>query len=695
MKFKSFSIVSVLCILSLCVSSLSYASDPASIPEDPVIESFDAPAESGSALLSPDEFTDTPEMTEDDSAGYEPDDTAYDAGDESADPAYESGGESVDPAYESDDAAPAYDEEVSEAPSEDASAEEVNAEPSDSSEDISPESAGGELPDSSSVFEDIPAEETSDSGASAAELTDSAEFTDSAAELTDSTVEFTDSTAEFTDSAVESAAMAELTDSEAEPLPVTDNELMVWESPNSSSILDEWSKRARLAVSVSCVDDSMLTYTWADQYGTLDGGFSYYYVAQRTGVYTCTVTDGYGGEASVSFTVRNAEDFGVEVEFADGDPTWAELTCPVGGSVVLKADTSYAEAATGFSFEWRNADTGARLSGSGRSITVSPEKNTLYSCCVSLGYRAQMLYFDVSIGNQLKAYDKTEKSDQVYLAKTPGSSFTLTAAYSASDTSGVTMRWVDTGSHRTVSEGSVSLAISGFEKAASYTFCVTDRFGNSAYAYYTIDVENHLKFSAPIVNKTVCKGMSVTFNPGFYADKTAGTVFVWYDENHVVLQKGTTKPYSITATASRAYICEATDVYGNSVSIIYYLKVLTSHNYGSWTTTKAATVFATGSRYRTCTICGAKQTQTIAKLTPFIKFNKTAFSLARKKSTTVTVTLAKGDSIVKVAPTWTSRVSATYKGLTITVTAKTAKGKTTVAVKTKTGKVKKFTVTVT
>ena len=80
---------------------------------------------------------------------------------------------------------------------------------------------------------------------------------------------------------------------------------------------------------------------------------------------------------------------------------------------------------------------------------------------------------------------------------------------------------------------------------------------------------------------------------------------------------------------------------------------------------------------------------------PFIKFNKTAFSLARKKSTTVTVTLAKGDSIVKVAPTWTSRVSATYKGLTITVTAKTAKGKTTVAVKTKTGKVKKFTVTVT
>ena len=136
-------------------------------------------------------------------------------------------------------------------------------------------------------------------------------------------------------------------------------------------------------------------------------------------------------------------------------------------------------------------------------------------------------------------------------------------------------------------------------------------------------------------------------------------------------------------------------MYGNSVSVIYYLKVLTSHNYGSWTTTKAATVFATGSRYRTCTICGAKQTQTIAKLTPFIKFNKTAFSLARKKSTTVTVTLAKGDSIVKVVPTYTTRVSATYKGLTITVTAKTAKGKTTVAVKTKTGKVKKFTVTVT
>lgn len=73
------------------------------------------------------------------------------------------------------------------------------------------------------------------------------------------------------------------------------------------------------------------------------------------------------------------------------------------------------------------------------------------------------------------------------------------------------------------------------------------------------------------------------------------------------------------------------------------------HTYGAWRTVKAPTVFAAGKRERTCTSCGQKQTQTIAKLKPTIKLSATQKTLAKSKSYTLTITkLAKGDSVKSV-----------------------------------------------
>lgn len=111
------------------------------------------------------------------------------------------------------------------------------------------------------------------------------------------------------------------------------------------------------------------------------------------------------------------------------------------------------------------------------------------------------------------------------------------------------------------------------------------------------------------------------------------------------------------------------------------------HTYGAWKTVKAATVFAAGKRERTCTTCGQKQSQTIAKLKPTIKLSATQKTIVKSKSYTLSITgLAKGDAVKSVASS-SKIIAAVSKVKTnqYRITAK-KKGTTTVTVVLKSGK---------
>ncbi len=74
------------------------------------------------------------------------------------------------------------------------------------------------------------------------------------------------------------------------------------------------------------------------------------------------------------------------------------------------------------------------------------------------------------------------------------------------------------------------------------------------------------------------------------------------------------------------------------------------HAYGSWVITKEATVLETGTRQRTCTVCGgAAQTETIAKKKATVNLNvplKKSLPLKVKQKVTIQVSaLAKGDGV--------------------------------------------------
>jgi hypothetical protein len=108
------------------------------------------------------------------------------------------------------------------------------------------------------------------------------------------------------------------------------------------------------------------------------------------------------------------------------------------------------------------------------------------------------------------------------------------------------------------------------------------------------------------------------------------------------------------------------------------------HAYGGWTVTKQPTVFRKGARRRTCGVCGARQTKALPALEAKLKLSRKSVKLAKTKSGSVSVTLARGDTFTaKSSNRKIAQVSARDGGLVITAQKKA--GKATVTVRTKSG----------
>ena len=128
-----------------------------------------------------------------------------------------------------------------------------------------------------------------------------------------------------------------------------------------------------------------------------------------------------------------------------------------------------------------------------------------------------------------------------------------------------------------------------------------------------------------------------------------------------------------------------------------------SHSFGNWTTTKVATVVATGVQTRTCSRCGQKETRVLAKLPSSGSLNATNFPLKVKQSATLKINgMAAGDRVAswKSANTTIAtvdgngKVTGKKKGNT-TITATLASGRVlTATVKVQTGNVKTTGITV-
>ena len=119
------------------------------------------------------------------------------------------------------------------------------------------------------------------------------------------------------------------------------------------------------------------------------------------------------------------------------------------------------------------------------------------------------------------------------------------------------------------------------------------------------------------------------------------------------------------------------------------------HSFGGWKVTKAATVVAEGVKERTCEVCGAKETASIARVkgpvTLNVPVNKTLPMKMKQTFQAKASGLAKGDKVVS----WTSsnKAVATVSG-SGKITAQKKAGSAQITVKLASGTTAKFTVKV-
>lgn len=145
----------------------------------------------------------------------------------------------------------------------------------------------------------------------------------------------------------------------------------------------------------------------------------------------------------------------------------------------------------------------------------------------------------------------------------------------------------------------------------------------SVISDYTTDNSGFTKLNSPTVTSNASNSVSIKWERGTMNDDYTYTYRVLrkasyeaaYNSMTVVSSKSYTDTTVKPNTEYRYYI----DVLRNGDSIVHsdVVTVTTpscSHTYSSWTTTKAATCTASGSKTRTCTKCSAKETGTISAI---------------------------------------------------------------------------------
>ena len=346
-----------------------------------------------------------------------------------------------------------------------------------------------------------------------------------------------------------------------------------------------------------------------------------------------------------------------------------------------------------------------------------------------------------------------------YTAVDYGKSATLYAILNGDDLRGVTVKWEDADSKELIekktynNENFIEVTVKNITHARTITCTATDKYGNTDWAYYTVEVENDLllatdknfgqfkkdvyvKNNVPVVLRAYAKGRDMT-----------NLKYSWSSDDSTNLGGGSEKKLDLNflrqmaPQETKVIRCEVHDRYSNTRSVEFHVHMVGILSFDkkelSLGLMKTGTVNATLSDYdeivkvvpanknvATATWADSKISVKAGKTggstniavktksgivmkfkvtvpKPILSFTsggkslslKNALNVKKNQSAAVAVKLANGDSIAKVAPS-NSKVSCTLSGSKITVKGKNTAGTVNVAVKTKCGKVAKFKVNV-
>ncbi|MCD7841998.1 MAG: Ig-like domain-containing protein [Lachnospiraceae bacterium] len=494
-----------------------------------------------------------------------------------------------------------------------------------------------------------------------------------------------------------------------------------------------------VTLSVQAVSpDGTVTYQW---YILDDAEGGYVKIPGATSA-TLTVTPSTNAEYECEVragTSRKSAFFRVYIDTGlsvSSDQTGYMVLAGDSVSLSVSATTDYGTLS--YSWYYYNDDEEKVVVGNAASLTLSAPKTGYYYCLVSDGIMDRKITFNIVVVSEI---GETAESFSEAKNLTVGTSQTATIAnggaymyYKIVPTESGTYTFYTSGGEDTYGclyDADQELLAEDDGNGDGKNFMITCRLTAGATYYLGVGYSSPNNVGTFDVYMTfgesTCSHASATHTAAKAATCTAaGNIEYWYcadcgkyfsdaalttEVSAGSLTIAATGHKSVTHTAAKAATCAATGnieywycadcgKYFSNSALTAEVSAgslttakLTTHTYGAWTTTTAATALATGSQTRTCSVCGQTETQTIAKLTPTITVNATSIKLKKKQSTTALKVsgLATGDSVASWKSSNTKIVTVTSKGK---ITAKSKTGTAYITITLKSGLTKKVKVTV-
>ena len=349
---------------------------------------------------------------------------------------------------------------------------------------------------------------------------------------------------------------------------------------------------------VTAIDTEGLTYQWyrsdqgvyyPDWRGeAIQGANSDTYQiasANDAGRYGCYVLDKFGNGAEYYFYVEVENHLTVT-------PSYEKVNVAIGEKKTLTVSVS-ADDLTGITYRWvkrtKNPNTGEyQFEDVGNTNSYTTEALTeevSYICHVKDRFgNATMGWFDMTMDNQLSV---TPLSENINV--TVGEKKTLTVTASANDLTGVTYQWykvLGDGTFVDIAGATKNSYTTEALKAGDLQFgCrVGDRYGNVVWSNFYFRMDNHLTVTADgPTSISLPYGTSKTLGVTVKADDVTGVTYQWMKAGvdpddgsyrYLVIDGATQSSLSIPPVTEGAdYLCEVTDLYGNSGYVYFFVSV--------------------------------------------------------------------------------------------------------------------------
>ncbi|HAE45627.1 MAG TPA: hypothetical protein DCG37_08570 [Lachnospiraceae bacterium] len=286
----------------------------------------------------------------------------------------------------------------------------------------------------------------------------------------------------------------------------------------------------------------------------LEAGVQYYFGARF-----------YDNDAG-SFNVRLVKYFDNELE---AQAVESNIYVAMGGSATMEVEATCNDGE--ITYAWYDDD-GNQIEGeTGAAYTAENITGyTEYYCRVSDKYgNSTNVWFYIHIENNLSA--TCVGDSDIYIA--PGESATMEVEATCSDGE-ITYAWYDDDGNQIEGETGATYTAENITGYTQYNCRVSDKYGNSTNVWFYIYIENNLR-ATPVGDNEIYIAPGESVKMEVEATCSAGEItYEWYDNNWNRIEGETGATYTAeNVTGYTRYICKATDKYGNSTEVYFYIYI--------------------------------------------------------------------------------------------------------------------------